>query len=177
MLFQPRPCIYRALMRSIDRDRANSFGNHRGHFAGAAVKLLQSVALHLQLHLRVLLEDLRVTLAQHLSHPFVRYSSCTQPSGIGGSKVVDSEVGDLCPPKRFGPNLLEGGLVSPLVPVTRKQKGTLLCNCDLPPKGFERQSSQGNLCLQKIHSAVFQPNVTLLHSGRGTPVFTFLNCR
>ena len=63
-----------------------------------AVKLHQNVALHLQLHLRVLLEDLRVTLAQHLRHPFVRYSSCTQPGGISGSKVVDSEVGDLCPP-------------------------------------------------------------------------------
>ena len=79
-LFRPRPCIYRALIRlpcSLHRDRAHSFGNRLGHFACVAVKLLQNVALHLQLHLRVLLEDLRVTLAQHLSHPFVRYSSCT----------------------------------------------------------------------------------------------------
>ena len=51
--------------------RAWSFGRH---FIGAAVELLQGLALHLQLHLRVFLEDLRVSLAKHLCDPLVGYA-------------------------------------------------------------------------------------------------------
>jgi hypothetical protein len=47
------------------------------HLVGKAVKFLQSFALHLQFHLRVLLEDLRVSLAKHLCDPLVRYPSGT----------------------------------------------------------------------------------------------------
>jgi len=43
------------------------------HLVGTAVQLLQSFALHLQFHLRILLEDLRVSLAKHLRDPLVRY--------------------------------------------------------------------------------------------------------
>ena len=60
-----------------------------GAVSPARVELLQSFALHL----RILLHDLRVSLSQHLSHPFIRHSSITQPRSIGGSKVVDPEIG------------------------------------------------------------------------------------
>ena len=45
------------------------------HFVGLAIEFLQSFSLHLQLHLRVLLEDLRITLAKHLGDPFVSYAT------------------------------------------------------------------------------------------------------
>ena len=45
---------------------------------------------------------LRVTLAQHLRYP------------LSGSKVVDAEIGHLRS-KRFAPNRLEGGLISPVI--------------------------------------------------------------
>jgi len=48
-----------------------SFTTFCSRFAGPAVELLQSFALHLQFHLRILLEDLRVSLAKHLSQPFI----------------------------------------------------------------------------------------------------------
>jgi hypothetical protein len=37
------------------------------------LNLFQGFALHLQLHLGVFLEDLRVSLAHHLSHPLIRH--------------------------------------------------------------------------------------------------------
>src|SRR5690349_14687103 len=78
MVSWPRPCIYRAFILPsclLDHDRAHSFRRLRNGFAGSEVELLQGFALHLQLHLRVLLEDLRVALAQHLCHPLVRYGA------------------------------------------------------------------------------------------------------
>jgi len=50
----------------------------RGHLIRTAVELLQSLALHLQFHLRILLEGLRVSLAKHLGYPLVRYPSETR---------------------------------------------------------------------------------------------------
>jgi hypothetical protein len=139
------PCIYSIRANCLlDHDRAHSLHSHRSYFAGSAVELFQGFALHLQLHLRLLLEDLRVTLAQHLSHPFIRHSSSTQPRSITGSKVVDAEIGDLCPPKRLAPNRLESDLVPAPIPITRKEKRALRCDSHLMPKGFERQWSQGN---------------------------------
>jgi hypothetical protein len=49
---------------------------------------LQSFALHLQLHLRILFEELRVSLAKHLCYPLVRYASGAEPGGVGRAKVV-----------------------------------------------------------------------------------------
>src|SRR5438034_11551557 len=74
MVSWPRPCIYRAFILPsclLDHDRAHSFRRLRNGFAGSEVELLQGFALHL----RVLLEDLRVALAQHLCHPRVRYGA------------------------------------------------------------------------------------------------------
>src|SRR6266480_1269120 len=134
--FIPANCL-------LDRDRAHSFCSHRSYFAGSAVEFLQGFALHLQLHLRVLREDLRVSLAQHLSHPFIRHSHSTQPRSISGSQVVDAEIGDLGSTKRFAPNRLESGLVPAPIPITRKEKRTRLCDCHLPPKGFKRHGVRG----------------------------------
>ena len=76
--FWPRPCTYRAFIRAVlllNRDRAHLFCRYSCHFSGSAVKLFQSLALHLQFHLRILFEDLRVSLAKHLRDPLVRYAS------------------------------------------------------------------------------------------------------
>jgi hypothetical protein len=42
----------------------------------------QSFALHLEFHLRVFLKDLRIALAQQLSHPLVRHTSRAEAGGI-----------------------------------------------------------------------------------------------
>ena len=47
----------------------------RYHLVGSTIELFQGFALHLQLHLRILLEDLRVALTKHLGNPFVGYTS------------------------------------------------------------------------------------------------------
>jgi ketosteroid isomerase-like protein len=76
MVFWPRPCTYRAFIRSVhllDHDRAHSFGSHWSHFTSPTVNLFQGFALHLQLHLGVFLEDLRVSLAQqYMYHAIVK---------------------------------------------------------------------------------------------------------
>jgi hypothetical protein len=46
MVFWPRPCIYRALIRSfhlLDHYRAHSFGSHWSHFTSPAVDLFQTM--------------------------------------------------------------------------------------------------------------------------------------
>ena len=53
------------------------------HFTCLTIDLLQGLALHLQFHLRIFLEDLRVTLPKHLGYPLVGYTSRTQPCGVG----------------------------------------------------------------------------------------------
>ena len=113
------------------------------HLAGTAVELLQSLALHLQFHLRILFEDLRVSLAKHLSHPFIGYSSGTQPRGISGPKVVDSKIGNLGAPKCLVPNRLERGLVPAPIQIARKQERTLPRDGHLATKGFDGQRSEG----------------------------------
>jgi hypothetical protein len=84
--FYLRLCTNCARMRLLHRDcaqwsRQNASGD-RCHFVGSTVKLFQSLALHLQFHLRILLEDLRFALAEHLGCPFIGCASGTQPCGI-----------------------------------------------------------------------------------------------
>ena len=74
--------------------------NHRcariqRHLVRLAVDLLQGFSLHLQLHLRILLEDFGVTLPKQLCHPFVRDAAGTEPSCIRGAQIVNPKVGDL----------------------------------------------------------------------------------
>jgi len=71
------------------------------------VELLQSLALHLQFHLRILLEDLRVALAKHLCDPLVRYAAGTQPRGIGRAEIVNAKIRYLRTPQRGFPSCLE----------------------------------------------------------------------
>jgi len=79
----------------------------RCHFIGSAIQLFEGLALHLQLHLRILFEDLRVGLAKHLRYPLVGYSSGTQPCGVCGAKIV----------RAIGANLAETlRLIRPLLP-------------------------------------------------------------
>src|ERR1035438_1392867 len=88
--FRPRPCTNRALIGSLHHVRAHFLPTRRGHFAGPAIEGAQSFVLHLQLHLRILLEDLRVSLAKHLCHPLVRYASGTEPL-----RLLSREGGEL----------------------------------------------------------------------------------
>jgi len=131
---------------SLNHDRAHSLCRYASHFAGRAVELLRGFTLHLEFHLRVLLHDLRVSLAQHLRYPSIRYSSCTQPCGISGSKVVNAEIGHLRTAKRFAPNRLEGGLVSPAIAITQKEKLALAV--------FAELSSGCCVLLNGLHSSL-----------------------
>ncbi len=53
------------------------------HLVGQAIHLLQSFSFHLQLHLRILFEDLGITLPQKLRDPFVCDAASAEPSCIG----------------------------------------------------------------------------------------------
>jgi hypothetical protein len=59
------------------------------------LSIYQGFARHLQLRLRIFLEDLHLALVEHLSHPLIGYASGTQPRGIRGTKTVDPKVGNL----------------------------------------------------------------------------------
>ncbi len=112
---------------------------------GSTIQLFQSLALHLQLHLRILLEDLRVGLAKHLRYPLVGYSSGTQPCGVRGAKIVDPKVGNLCSSKSSSPNCLERRLVPARNPIARKQKRPFTRNRHLTLECFDGEGSEGNL--------------------------------
>jgi hypothetical protein len=93
--------------------RHQSISGYRCHFVGPTIELYQCFALHLQLHLGILLEDLRVTLAEHLSYLLIGYPSGTQPCGIRGAEVVNPKVGNLRSSKSLLPNSL-GAVWCPL---------------------------------------------------------------
>ena len=104
--------------RSPHADRANSITCFFSrHLVGPAVELLQSFALHPQFHLRIFLEDLRVSLAKHLCYPLVRYPSGTEPGGIGRAKIVDAEVRYLGTPQGGMPGVFQSPLMSAWVSV------------------------------------------------------------
>jgi hypothetical protein len=89
--FYLRLCTKCARMRLLHRNcahwsRHQNVSGDRCHFVGSTVDLFQRFALHLQLHLRILLEDLRVALAEHLSHPLIGYASGTQPCKVNYAK-------------------------------------------------------------------------------------------
>ena len=107
---------------SLHADRANSITCFFSrHLVGAAVEFLQSFALHLQLHLRILFEDLRVSLAKHLCYPLVRYASGAEPGGLGRAKIVDAEVRHLGTPQGGMPGGFQSSLMSARVLIARKQ--------------------------------------------------------
>ena len=63
---------------SSHQSRRRGAGGYRRYFVGSTVKLFQSFALHLQLHMGILFEDLRVTPAEQLGYPFIGYVSGTE---------------------------------------------------------------------------------------------------
>ena len=52
-------------------DSSSDLSQNARRLVGRAIELLQRLALHLQLHLRVLLEDLGVALTKELCHPLL----------------------------------------------------------------------------------------------------------
>jgi hypothetical protein len=58
-------------MASLNHRCARIQTHIQGHLVRLTVDLFQSFPLHLQLYSRIPLEDLRVTLAKQLHHPFV----------------------------------------------------------------------------------------------------------
>ena len=79
---------------------------------GGPVHLLQRFAFHLQFHLRVLLEHLRVPLPKELRHPLVGDATCTETSRVRRTQIVDPEVRHLGSPQCRRPGRLECDLVA-----------------------------------------------------------------
>jgi hypothetical protein len=73
----PGLCTNYARMQLLHHDCAHRSRTSWRHFIRPSVELLQGFALHLQLHLRILLEDLRVALTKQLRYPLVGYASGT----------------------------------------------------------------------------------------------------
>jgi hypothetical protein len=103
------PCIYAHIEREpCIFDRLLLAPTSRSH---GAIEIPQSLALHLQFHLRILLEDLRVSLAKHLGYALVRYPSGAQPRGLGRVEVVKA-MPHLRTPQRRLPCSLQRPLIS-----------------------------------------------------------------
>ena len=64
------------------------------HFVGPAIDFVQRFPVHLQLHLRILLEHLRITLTKHLGDPLIRHASGAKPCCVGGSQIIEPEIPD-----------------------------------------------------------------------------------
>ena len=61
-------------------------------FVSLPVDLLERLAFHLQLHLRVLLEDLCIALAKHLGHPFISHAARAEPGCVSRAEVVYPKI-------------------------------------------------------------------------------------
>ena len=120
--FRPRLCTNFARMGLLDRDCAH-WNRHqlaciyRRVLVGLTIEFIQSFAFHLQLHLRILLEHLRIALSEQLRDPLVRYPSGTEPGGIGRAKIVDAEVRYLGTPQGGMPGVFQSPLMSAWVSV------------------------------------------------------------
>src|ERR1035437_9250776 len=108
-------------------------------------QLFQSFALHLKFHLSVLLEDLRVALAQHLSHPLVCDTSRAEAGGVRRSEIVDAEVSDTCPPECRPPYRLERHLITIRILLAREQVRAGTCDRDLALKSLDCDFGERNL--------------------------------
>ena len=108
-------------------------------------QLLQRLPFHLQLHLRILLEHLGVSLPEQLSHPLVRHTAGAQARGVRGTEVVDAVVWRLRSPQSGMPHCLQSLLVSARVLIARKQPRTRSCESQLIPKRLHDDFGQRNL--------------------------------
>ena len=92
-------CTNASLNRLCLRRCQKSRGTPCPHFVGSTVQLLQGFAFHLQLHLRIFLEDLRAALAEQLHCPLVGYASGAAGSGrftgVCRSRLRDVEAQSL----------------------------------------------------------------------------------
>jgi hypothetical protein len=76
------------------------------------VQFGQRLSLHLQLHLRVFLEHLRIALPEQLRDPLVRKTAGAEPRGVRRAEIVDAEVSDTCPLQLRMPNGFERLLIA-----------------------------------------------------------------
>src|SRR6266436_4976129 len=120
------------------------------HLIGLAVHFVQSLSLHLQFHLRILLEDLGVALSKELCNPLVGDTACTEPRRIGGAQVIDPEVGNSCAFQCLPPCGLEILMVTGRIFVAWEQEGPDPRDQHVALEGFDRQRRQGNF--QRYHS-------------------------
>ena len=86
-----------------------------------AVQFCQRLALHLKLHVRVLLEYLRVALPKQLRHPFVRHAACAEACCVRRTQIVDPKVPNARPPQRKTPNRFERLLMNVWIFIAREQ--------------------------------------------------------
>jgi hypothetical protein len=98
--FRPRPYQIRAHCTVTVPERAPAFSAEAPAFSAGIsfawrFELLQSFALHLQFHLRILLEDSLVSLTKHLCYPLVGHTTGTEPRGIGRAEVVNAKIRNL----------------------------------------------------------------------------------
>src|SRR4029077_10491938 len=96
------------------------------------------------LHLGILLEDLRIALAEQLRYPLVGYASCAQPSGIRGAQVVNPKVGNLCPSQSFRPNGLELLEMSGRIQIAWKKIRSFARNRHLIRESLDGEQREGN---------------------------------
>src|SRR5262249_3460066 len=100
-------------------------------FVGVAVDLFESLTFHPQLHLRVFLEDLGITLAKHLGHPFISHAARAEPGCVSRAEVVYPKIRNFRAHQGLVPDGFERGLVPCCILVARKQVGTRACYANL----------------------------------------------
>ena len=99
------PPVWLQLCQNCAKNPSRGFSCARTSFVvRPAIQFRECLALHLQLHLRILLENLRVVLAQELRDPFVGHASGAQASRIRRPQIVGPEVRDLRIPHRGCPD-------------------------------------------------------------------------
>src|SRR5882672_7735839 len=116
---------------------------HR-HLIDLPVHFLQGFSLHLQFHLRILLEDLCVALTKELRNPLVGDTACTEPGRIGGAQVINPEVENSCAFQCLPPCGLEILMVTGRIFGAWEQEGPDPRDQHLALEGFDRQRRQGD---------------------------------
>ena len=76
-------------------DSSSDLSQNARRFVGHTIELLQRLALHLQFHLRVLLEDLRIALAEEVRDPLVGHAAGAQARRVGRAQIVEARVEDI----------------------------------------------------------------------------------
>src|SRR5579871_632193 len=84
----------------------------RAAFVGLAIRFRQRLSLHLQFHLRVLLEYLRIALPEQLRDPLVGDAAGAEAGSVRRSEIVNAKISNLRPAKGRVPNGLECLLIA-----------------------------------------------------------------